>query len=507
MPAASEKGQTMHRVMIVGGGTAGWMTALLMAHHWQHKPVSIAVVESADIGIIGVGEGSTPTMKRFFATLGISDSDWMPACEATYKVNIRFDGWSPATGVASYSHPFISQLDVHSEAAFVQNCRQRRQGLAVVTAPEQFLFNGYLAANNLTPQTPDNFPFRIEYGYHFDALLLGRYLRERAKQLGVVHHVATVAKVEQQVNGDIKTLHTDDGRLFEADLFVDCSGFNSLLLQQTLQVPFDSFSGHLLNDAAIALPTAALTPLPTQTRATAMKAGWAWQIPLQHRTGNGYVYSSQFISKDQAETELRSALGLLDADISARHLTMQVGQVRQHWVNNCVAIGLSQGFIEPLEATALHLVQTAVESFIEDYDAGHLSRQYQTRYNQSIKQRFDATRDYILAHYLLNTRQDTAYWHAARKQQQLPATLDDILQAWYQGKDLTAVLQQQNRETMFGPLSWYCLLAGYGVFPHLQPQQPPISVLQQQDAWLANGIGALFGGCIKNFQPAALAKS
>uniref|UniRef100_A0A486XVS6 Tryptophan halogenase n=1 Tax=Rheinheimera sp. BAL341 TaxID=1708203 RepID=A0A486XVS6_9GAMM len=492
----------MHNILIVGGGTAGWMTALLMAHSWRNKPVKIALVESSDIGIIGVGEGSTPSMKRFFATLGITDNEWMPACEATYKVNIRFDGWSPATGVNSYCHPFISQLDRHSEAAFIENCLKRRQGLAVVTAPEQFLFNGYLAERYLQPLASDNFPFRIEYGYHFDSILLGRYLRDHAISLGVTHHTATIKQVEQAVNGDIRAVIADDGRSFAADLFVDCSGFNSLLLQQTLQVPFESFNTHLLNDAAIALPSAALAPLPTQTQATAMQAGWAWQIPLRHRTGNGYVYSSAFLSKDQAETELRAALGLLDTDVNVRHLNMQVGQVRQHWFRNCVAVGLSQGFIEPLEATALHLVQTAVETFIEDYDAGQWSAQFQSRFNASIRQRFEATRDYILAHYVFNTRNDSDYWLAARQRPELPDTFEAIQQAWFAVRDLTPVLQKQNRETMFGPLSWYCLFAGYGVFPPLSPNQPPAAFLQQQDAWLTHGIGSLFAGCVKNFSRA-----
>lgn len=498
----SDAVQNMHRITIVGGGTAGWMTALLMAQHWRHRPVDITLIESEDIGIIGVGEGSTPTMKRFFAAMGIADSDWMPACEATYKVSIQFDGWSPATGVRSYSHPFISQLDVHSQDAFVSNCLKRRQGLAVVTAPEHFLFNGYLAAQHLTPVAPANFPFRLEYGYHFDAVLLGKYLRDRAKALGVQHHTASINRVALSVAGEIEQLITNDGCSFTADLFVDCTGFSSLLLQQALNVPFESFGGQLLNDAAVALPSAALSPLPTQTLASAMQAGWAWQIPLQHRTGNGYVYSSAFKSKDQAETELRAALGLLDADVSARHLNMRVGQVKQHWAKNCLAIGLSQGFIEPLEATALHLVQTAVETFLEDYDAGNWSTLHQDKYNHCIRQRFEATRDYILAHYLFNTRQDTDYWRAARQPDVMPLTLADIRDAWLNGLDLAPVLQQQNRETLFGPLSWYCLFAGYGVFPRLNTQQPAAEILRQQDAWITQGIGPLFQGCALNFTPA-----
>ena len=490
-----------HRIVIVGGGTAGWMTALLMAHHWRNKHVSISLVESLDIGIIGVGEGSTPTMKRFFAQLGIADSEWMPACEATYKVNIRFGGWSPATGVSTYSHPFISQLDVHSETAFLRNCLLRRQGHAVVTAPEQFLFNGYLARDHLSPITPDHFPFRIEYGYHFDALLLGRFLKARACELGVTHVVGTVSAIKQHHNGTIAAVETNEGQSLEGDFFVDCSGFSSLLLQQCLGVRFESFASHLLNDAAVAVPSAALTPLPTETRANAMRAGWAWQIPLQHRTGNGYVYSQAFLNKDQAETELRTSLGLLDADIPVRHLHMKVGQVQHHWAQNCLAVGLSQGFIEPLEATALHLVQTTVETFLEDYDAGGWSARYQQRFNHSIRQRFEATRDYILAHYLFNTRADSDYWQAARSPSSIPDTLSEIQNAWYQLQELGPVITKQNRETMFGPLSWYCLLAGYGVFPHLSHRHANNAC---EDAWLSHGIGPLFNGCVKNFAPAKM---
>lgn len=490
-----------HQVLIVGGGTAGWMTALLMAKRWQAQPVQVSLVESADIGIIGVGEGSTPSLKRFFQELGIADEVWMPRCHATYKVNIRFDGWSPATGQPSYSHPFISQLDQLSELAFYQNCFSRRQGMAVATAPEQFLFNGYLAAQQLSPLTPANFPFRIEYGYHFDSGLLGQFLQEQAALLGVTRHQATIHAVEQHANGDIAAVVSDDGRRFAADLFVDCTGFRSLLLQQTLQVPFEPFASNLFNDAAVVFPTEVLAELPTETRATALTHGWAWQIPLQHRTGNGYVYSRQFTSADAAETELRAHLGLLDSAVSARHLSMNVGQVHEHWARNCLAVGLSQGFIEPLEATALHLVQTAVETFIEDYEQGQFSRKFQARYNHSIRQRFDATRDYIVAHYKLNSRDDSDYWRANRANEQLSSSLQSLLNVWFELGDLGHEVARQQRETMFGTTSWHCLLAGYGVFPALQKQQPTPEQLRQLDQLQAQGVAALFQGCRLNFQP------
>lgn len=489
--------QHNHHILIAGGGTAGWMTACLMASAWPQA--QITVVESADIGIIGVGEGSTPSLKRFFQQLHIPDSEWMSACNASYKTNIRFINWSPASGNLSYSHPFISQLDSFSERAFYSNCFSRRMGLAVETSPEKFFLNGYLATSGKAPIPPAHFPFRIEYGYHFDSYLLGQFLRQKAVQLGVTHLQSTIAQVTQHSDGRIKNLISTDGRVLSAELFIDCTGFSSLLMQKTLAVPFISFADNLFNDSAVVLPTAALANLPVETRATALSNGWAWQIPLQHRTGNGYVYSSNFISAEQAELELRTELGLLDSAVDARHLKMKVGQLQQHWYKNCLAVGLSQGFIEPLEATALHLVQTSVEIFIDQYQFSASTALQQQQYNQHISERFERVRDYIVAHYKLNSRTDSDYWRANRANTVLSDSLLQILDCWYRKNDLDQEIKRQQLCSHFGSSSWHCLLSGYGVYPELKAQHPGTAMLS--DPFQDLKLEAFFSACLLNFMP------
>ena len=486
---------SLQHIAILGGGTAGWMTANLLAHRWAHRGVSVTLVESPHIGIIGVGEGSTPTLARLFRDLGIPDEEWMPVCKATYKVNIRFDGWSPGMGVSNYSHPFISQLDVFTERAFHVNCRTRRLGLDVTTSPDRFLFNGWLAKKGLSPCTPENFPFRIEYGYHFDSGLLGEFLKRKAIARGVTHVELDVDGVSQHDDGRIKSLIGLNGEEVNADFFIDCSGFRALLIQQTLGVPFESFASNLFNDAAVAMPSARDEQLPVETGASALSAGWAWRIPLTHRTGNGYVYSTAYMTPDAAETELRAQLGLLDADVEARHLKMKVGQVREHWHKNCLALGLSQGFIEPLEATALHLVQTSAEIFMDYYEDGGFTDTKRDAYNTVIHERFERVRDYIVAHYKLNTRDDTQYWRDNRNNMQLSESLKQLLDVWYRGGDLTAEVQRQDLNSHFGATSWHCLFAGYGQFPPPAARQPG-----EGDLFVTHEISKLFTGCLLNFR-------
>lgn len=505
------------RFVIVGGGTAGWMTALLLAKQMAEpaaatvRPVQISLLEAPEIGIIGVGEGSTPSLKRFFQQLNIPDSEWMPACQATYKTSIRFCNWSETvrdgvTQAQQYSHPFLSQLDVHSELAFYSNCFKRRCGLAVETDPARFLLNGWLAERGLAPLAPAHFPFRLEYGYHFDSALLGQFLRQKAQALGVHYQALTINHVEQWPDGCIRAVAglnaAQQLMRIEADFFIDCSGFQAMLLQKTLQVPFQSFQDNLFNDAAVVLPTAALADLPVETTATALSNGWAWQIPLRQRTGNGYVYSSAFISREAAERELRTHLGLSD-DVPARHLQMRIGQVSQHWHKNCLAVGLSQGFIEPLEATALHLVQTTVESFIDCILSNHYLQRAdfanqqlaQQHFNAAISNRFERVRDYIVAHYKLNNRNDSEYWRHNRAHHQLSESLLQLLDVWYRRGNLAQEIERQQLDCHFGTTSWHCLLAGYQVFPALLTAQPA----GVSDAYLDGEIAHLFAGCCLNF--------
>ncbi len=482
------------RFVILGGGTAGWITALLLERAWPDA--SITVVESPEIGTIGVGEGSTPSLKRFFEIIGADEADWMPRCGATYKAGIRFVDWSPAAPWRDYRHPFTTQIDVHSEEAFVLNCRNRRLGHDVPVRPDDFLLNGVLSARGLAPVAPPNFPFRIEYGYHFDAGLLGQYLRELAVARGVVHRPAKVTEVRRAENGDIAALVTDRGEAIAGDIFVDCSGFHGLLIERTLGVPFHSFRDNLFNDAAVVLPTDMTGRPPVETVATALSNGWCWSIPLRHRFGNGYVYARDFQSPDAAETELRRTLGVGDA-VEARHLTFRVGRVARHWERNCVAVGLSQGFIEPLEATALHLVLSTVEQFIRYYREGGCTDRHRAAFNAVAAERMDGVRDYIVAHYKLNTRTDSDYWRANAANEALSDPLLHILDRWFRRGDVAEELARQGQRSHFGNLSWHCLLAGYGAFP-------PVSEAPRDDMdfYAARNINAFLDGCALNFPPA-----
>jgi flavin-dependent dehydrogenase len=453
------------RIVILGGGTAGWITASAMMKSWADKGFDITLIESPVIGTVGVGEGSTPRLKLFFDSIGVEESEWMPRCNATYKNGISFAGWSTRPGFDRYFHPFASQLDQHTSKAFFFNTHARRRGIDVHAHPDRFFLAAKLAENRQGPRPGESFPFIVEYGYHFDANLVGDFLKERAKGLGVKHIEAKIVDVRQSGNGHITSLLSDAGETIEGDFFVDCSGFRGALIQKTLGVPFRSFAENLFNDAAVVLPTGVQDKIASQTVSTAMKNGWAWEIPLTHRIGNGYVYSSSFCSPDDAEMELRTHLGLLDKDIEARHLKMKVGRVENHWHKNCLAIGLSQGFIEPLEATALNLVCNTVYDFIETVDAEGFDGRGRESFNDRANERFEAIRDYIVAHYILNSREDTDYWKQNGANKHVPETLQQILQIWKSGKSLGQEMERLQIRSSYTVTSWHCLLAGYGFYP------------------------------------------
>lgn len=457
---------TAKKIVIVGGGTAGWMTALIMARVWIKLGFTISLIESPEVPIIGVGEGSTPALKQFFERLGIAEAEWMPECNATYKAGITFDKWSTKPGYESYFHPFASTLDSHTLPLFLRSAQARVSGLDVYAHPNRFFLSAQLAEKNLAPKPHHNFPFDVLYGYHFDATLLGQFLKKKAVAMGVSYQAGHIESVQLSDSGDIASITDKDGNKIVADFFVDCTGFRSLLTQVALKVPFKSFKNNLFNDAAVAMPTDIGAEIQSQTISTALKNGWAWKIPLTNRFGNGYVYSSDFCSANDAEFELREHLGLLDADIPVRHLKMKVGQVAEHWNRNCLAVGLSQGFIEPLEATALFLVQQTAAIFTELFERGNFTSEYREKFNKEITGYFEGTRDYIVTHYKTSSRADTEYWRANTKDQtDVSNTMKVLYEAWMKGDDMQQKVKQLGIGHVYTAPSWVCLLAGMGIFP------------------------------------------
>jgi 2-polyprenyl-6-methoxyphenol hydroxylase-like FAD-dependent oxidoreductase len=466
---------TLRRILVVGGGTAGWMTALILARSLMEQGVEISLVESPTVGTIGVGEGSTPWLRGFFDSLNIEEAEWMPECHATYKCGITFDGWSTKPGHAGYFHPFASMLDNLTMTQFVHNTDARIRGADVCADPDRFFIAARLARKHLAPKPAEHFPFDIWHGYHFDAVLLGQFLHKKALQRGVRYQTAHVTHANLDERGAIASVGTREGATIGADLFIDCTGFAGLLINQALKTPYVSFSENLFNDAAVAMPTPIGETIPSETVSTALKHGWAWKIPLTERFGNGYVYSSQFCSADQAETELRERLGKLDSETPARHLKMKIGRVTKHWNKNCLAVGLSQGFIEPLEATALLFIQQTATVFADFLEQGDLSEKAQDRFNAHVNEHFEGTRDYIVTHYKTNSRTDTEYWRANAANRNISEPLKQLLNLWMSGNGIAPEVRKQSLGRGYPVFSWYSIMSGMGIFPDLKDLRPPRS--------------------------------
>jgi tryptophan 6-halogenase len=463
-------------VVIVGGGTAGWMTALILARSLIARGVDITLLESPTVGTIGVGEGSTPWLRGFFDSLGIEEAEWMPECHATYKCGITFDGWSTKPGFERYFHPFASMLDNLTMTQFVHNAEARVKGANVHAHPDRFFIAARLAARRLAPKPAENFPFDVWHGYHFDAVLLGQFLHRKALERGVRYRICHVTHATLDEHGAIASVGTREGETIRADLYVDCTGFAGLLIDKALKTPFVSFAENLFNDSAVALASPIDESIASETVSTALRHGWAWKIPLTSRYGNGYVYSSQFCSADDAEFELRAHLGQLESDTPARHLKMKIGRVTEHWNKNCLAIGLSQGFIEPLEATALLFIQQTAATFAEFLNLGDLGPAAHDRFNQQVNDHFEGTRDYIVTHYKTNTRKDTDYWRENAANLRVSDALKQLYSLWMGGKSIAPGVGQQAIGKGYPVFSWYSIMAGMGIFPDARDLRAPTAV-------------------------------
>jgi len=320
-------------------------------------------------------------------------------------------------------------------------------------------------------------------------------LRGHAESRGVSHVEGRVTQIALDEAGAVKGLALEDGRGVEGDFFIDSTGFRGMILQERLGVQFIPYKDNLFNDSAVVMPTPPEPEgLKSATQAIAMKAGWRWEIPLMNRSGNGYVYSADFITPDEAELELRQSLGLVESDTPARHLKMKVGRVARHWEKNCLGVGLSQGFIEPLEATALHLVQATVEGFIDTFERTGEDDAGRRAFNDRINARFEGVRDYIVCHYQASRRTDTEFWRANAANTRRSDTLGAILACWHSGGDFREEVRRLNISKFYTDMSWVCLLGGYGNYP--LTLRPPTAEEQRFDM---NVIDDFIDRCALNF--------
>jgi tryptophan halogenase len=421
-------------VVVVGGGSAGWMTASYLKK--AAPTVNVTVIESAAIKTVGVGEATFSTIKLFFDFLGLAEQDWMPSCNATYKLAIKFANWRRDGGY--FYHPFqrYETVDGYNMGEWWLKLKRREKpfdqacfsipGLCEAKRSPRFLdgrvfddgvqdyFGGGRKPKNcfLSDHT-----VQYPYAYHFDAKLLAEYLKEYATSRGVRQIVDEVNEVKLGEDGAIDHLVTQRHGALRGDLFVDCTGFRGLLINQALGEPFISFSDSLLCDRAIAMQVPRdieAEGINPYTTATALRAGWVWDIPLYGRIGTGYVYSSAFISPEEAEEEFRNHLGPAAESLPAAHIRMRIGRCRNSWVKNCVAIGLSSGFVEPLESTGIFFIQHAIEELVSHLPGEAIDDEMVRSYNRLMAEAIDGIRDFLTLHYCVSERTDTAFWRATR---------------------------------------------------------------------------------------------
>lgn len=507
------QGQCSATIVIVGGGTSGWMAANMLAKQYENRDVSIVLIESSGIASVGVGEGSTPFFKQFFDDLGIAEQHWMPACNATYKTGIEFPGWCGEHGPNTYFHPFYSEIDNEQAPVFFAACDARRKGFAAYSHPDDFFVTSYLRHQHKAPVAMPSLKQRYyaDYGYHFDAGLLATFLRKHAIKQGVSWVDDKVEGVVCHPNGDINRLVLAKHGEIQGRFFVDCTGFRGALIRGALQRDFVSLRHRLFCNAAVALPVEYQgqfqNKLPCVTRSEAVDNGWIWSIPLTNRMGSGLVFSKEFMAPVEAVEQLVRYHDLPnDAAERARHLAWEPGRLNQHWYKNCVAIGLSQGFLEPLEAPMLKITQQSIAMMIEqlnkviDHRSGEPDR---TEFNRQVNDMFDGTCDYLQAHYLLSKKhlskkhfgspasnnsanhdqahrspgKYSSFWQEVRNNPHRSGALNDLLHYWQQGESLDAALGKHWQTQVYLKTSWYCLFAGLNAFA---PSRKPMPQQSQQ---------------------------
>tara|TARA_R110002051_G_scaffold2924_2_gene15387 strand:- start:251 stop:1759 length:1509 start_codon:yes stop_codon:yes gene_type:complete len=447
----------IQRILIVGGGTAGWMTAAALAHVLRGT-VKVELVESEAIGTVGVGEATIPPILMFNALLGIPEDDFIRATQATFKLGIQFRDWYRQGH--SYFHPF-GQYGTRIDAAAFHQYWLRLNDAGLDDSLDAYSVTAMAAQMGRfarPERDPRSILSQMTYAYHFDAGQYARFLRGRAEAAGVVRHEGRIADVQLRGDGFIDSVVLDDGRSLGADFFIDCSGFRGLLIEGALKTGYEDWTHWLPCDRAVAMPCARIEDPVPYTRSTALEAGWQWRIPLQHRTGNGYVYSSAHISDDAALDRLRGGLdGKAMAD--PNFLRFTTGRRKKAWVGNCLAIGLSAGFLEPLESTSIHLIQTGISKLLLSFPDTGFATPDIDNYNRLVQLEYERVRDFVVLHYHATERDDSPLWRQVAAMD-IPDTLRSKME---QFRTRGRVFRFEDE--LFQDTSWIAVLLGQGVRP------------------------------------------
>lgn len=468
----------VRRVVIAGGGTAGWMTATYLKATFGDE-VEVTLVESAKIPTIGVGEATFSTVRHFFDYLGLAEHEWMPSCNGSYKLAIRFENWCGQGG--HFYHPFerprqvdgfgladwwlkLGTDDFYREGLVLPAlCEAKRSPKQLDGALfEKGLHDGGDRRRRTTMQQQDT---QFPYAYHFDATKLAHFLADYGRRRGVHRVLDDIVGVGTDERGWIDHLKTAEHGDVRGDLFIDCTGFRGLLINEVVGAEFTSFQDVLPNDRAVALRVPVDVErdgMAPYTTATAMNSGWAWTIPLFGRIGTGYVYSSEFCEEQEAEAELRAHVGPAADEAEANHIRIRIGRNDRSWIGNCVAIGLSSGFVEPLESTGIYFIQYGIEQLVRHFPGEDWNPALRDSYNRLVGQSIDGVREFLVLHYRAARREDTPYWKAV-KELPMPTAMAEHWEMWrHRLPDAASVPPQYHG---FEPYSYVMMLLGMGRGP------------------------------------------
>lgn len=489
--------QKIKKVVIAGGGTSGWCTAVALSKQFEHM-LDITLIESEEIGTVGVGEATFPTICTFHWMHGIDEKEFLQATGGSIKLGISFENWARKGDRYIHSFGTIGQSNWLGDFHNVWRAA-KEHGLEADL--EDFCFELQAAKHHKFAILKNP---KLNYAYHFDAGRYARFLRRLSEARGVKRVEGKILEVKQNPDtGFIESLQMDSGARIEGDFFIDCTGFGGLLIEKTLKAGYEDWGQWLRNDSAVALQTEFSGDLPPYTRAIAHDSGWQWKIPLQHRQGTGHVYSSAYISDEAARDTL---LQNLDGDIRVelRLLKFHTGRRKKAWVKNCVAIGLAGGFVEPLESTSIHLIQVGITRLLQLFPFGGCSESLANRYNELSRVEYERIRDFIILHYKATQRDDTPYWRDCRDME-VPDSLAQRLEIFKE-----AGIVYMNPEEVFRIDSWIQVLLGqrmepkqYHLFAHAMDMPKTVESLRKYKTDLAAAVSKLpaHGDFLKDFCP------